>query len=240
MQQEVADRRRARRADRGVWRLCLLAGAAALAGCAQVEGSDAPPPGFGPLGKPWFGCPDIAAVYVWPPVEGETFAGDRRPHAAASRAIVGVTVYPHGRLGIRMPGRGRPLTALFRDRSDDEAAPEPGLADPGWGYAEWGAAEWSCTRGYLDTGEVDLTPPARLAGLGPSPAEAQPGTDGRRSTVSWRLTRLADGSLALGLCTRHRGGSRSLLAWGDQSAGRWPEPELTTWQWSRLRRVGGE
>lgn len=241
MRQRVRGASRSMVAAGGLWLLaCMVACVGALAGCSQVEGSDTPPPEFGPLGKPWFGCPEVAAVYLWPPVEGQTFEEDRRPNAAASREIVGVMVYPRGRFGIRMPSRGSPMTALFRERHPNDKSPEPSLADRDWSYAEWGAPEWSCTRGYVDTDETLLKPPTRLYTPSPYPNQDNPRADGRRTTVAWRLTRLADGSLALGMRTHATGGKESVSGWGGQSMGEVSAPDRTTWQWAKLTRVGGE
>lgn len=215
-----------------------LAGAGALAGCGQVEGRDTPPPEFGAFDKPWFGCPEVAGVYVWPPVEGQTFEEDRRPNAAASREVVGVVVYPRGRFGLRLKGRGAPFTAVFKEWHSDTS--EPRLSDSGWGYAEWGATEWACTRGYLETDEALLKPPTRLSTPSPYPAEDNPRADGRRTTVAWRLTRLADGALALGMRTHATGCKESVSGWGGQSMGEVSAPDRTTWQWAKLTRVGGE
>jgi hypothetical protein len=207
-----------------------------LAACGRTSGSSTPPASLGSLDKPLIGCPDIAGVYVWPPVDGHVFADDRRPHGFASRRVVGVNVYPYGRFGIRMAGRGSPLTAVFRERSPESDAPEPRLNGPGWGYHEWGAPEWRCSFGYLETDEVDFEAPTPLPGSGPSPHGAE-SAHGRRTSVLWRMTRLADGSLALGMREHITGGKQSLFSWGDQSAGTVTEADHDEWHWSRLEPV---
>lgn len=210
-----------------------------LVGCSQTSGSSTPPASLGPLGKPLIGCPEIAGVYVWPPADGRVYAEDRRSHGFASRKVVGVNVYPYGRFGVRMTGRGSPLWAVFKERSPDSDAPEPRLKDPGWGYHEWGAPEWRCTFGYLETDEVDFEAPTPLPGSGRSPDGAE-AAHGHKTSVLWRMTRLADGSLALGLREHITGGKQSLFSWGDQSAGTVTEADQDVWHWSRLEPVQGQ
>jgi hypothetical protein len=167
------------------------------------------------------------------------YAEDRRPNAFASRKVAGVNVYPHGRLGIRMTGRGSALQVLFKPRPPDRDAPEPRLRDPGWGYGEWSAPEWRCSLGYVETDEVEFEVPAPLPGSGPS-ADGVDTAGGRKATVLWRMTRMADGSLALGMRKHTEGGRQSLYSWGDQSVGSVPQPARDEWRWSRLERVQGD
>ena len=60
--------------------LCLGGG---FAEAAEVIGLPDVPGTFGKVAKPWRGCPKIAGVYAWPPVEGRL---SPRPESAASGA----------------------------------------------------------------------------------------------------------------------------------------------------------
>jgi hypothetical protein len=198
-----------------------------LAGCSdKTAGSSSPPASFGALGKPLIGCPDIAGVYTWPSVDGFSYAQANRGGYVDPQKVVGVNVYPRGHFGIRLTGRGSPMTALFK--SARSGAPTPRLSDREWGYSEWGALEWHCSFGYVETDEVEAEP---------SRGDDEPADRAGKRTVLWRLTRLADGSLALGRRTFTPGGTQAFFSWSDKSVGKVPAPDRTAWTWSKLEPV---
>ena len=222
------------KAGRGPARLTRLASltlasgiAWGLAGCGgKTTGSSSPPASFGALAKPLIGCPDIAGVYAWPPVDGFSYHQANRGGYVDPQKVVGVNVYPRGHFGIRLNGRGSPMTALFKSARSN--APTPRLSDREWSYSEWGALQWHCSFGYVETDEVETEP---------SRGDAEPADPSDKHTVLWRLTRLADGSLALGRRSYRPGGQQPLFSWSDKSVGSMPAPDRTAWTWSKLEPV---
>ena len=184
---------------------------ALLGGCGgDVAGSPEPPKEFGPRATSWFGCPSMQGVYAWPPV-----AGARRPWAG------GVPLPIHGAEmqvwvrqmspGIVLQGRSINRLANVRDRMARE-----------WSRAEY--ANGRCRSGMLEFAGV--APGAKSdRGLGGDVAEG------------FRLARLADGALAVGIMTVERGRTGTIFSWGDQSYGAYTLPDRIHWRWSKLARL---
>lgn len=191
-----------------------------LAACSgdRMHGSPFPPDEFGPRATAWFGCPKMQGMYAWPPEAGEYangIASNRTPWEGGKPVPIG-----RGKMQVWVIEDSLRLTMLSRDR------PADGNTDPGlrraWGYSEHDSL--TCRNDMLDADDEEIDPgnDRGCAGL-------------RRS---FRLARLEDGALAVGIRTVAHGCRQSILAWGDQSAGDMPLPDQVIWRWSKLRRIG--
>ena len=195
------------------------ASAALLAACgAEVVAPD-PPKAFGARASAWFGCPAIEGAYAWPPVAGAwseaASARGRRPWPDA----VPLPVY-----GTRMEIRVRetPLGLVLQGRVVDLA---PGVSDRL--AREWSRAEYpvgSCMSGMREFA-------VRRADAGGPRAAGDPVAEG------FRLARLADGALAVGVKTVERGRGGTVFSWGGQGHGAYELPDRVVWTWSKLARI---
>lgn len=210
-----------RSAARCLQRVCL-AGVLPLllGGCGGdiVHGTSSPPAEFGRQDTAWFGCPSMQGMYAWPPEAG-TYANGI---ASNETPWPGMTPVPigRGRMQVAVLESGWKLTMFSRDALKDGSI-DPGLRR-GWGYAEhFGLA---CRSDMLDGDDEE-------AGDG-----REYGCAGLRR--GFRLARMADGALAVGIRKVAHGCRDSLFRWGDQSAGEVDRPDQVYWQWSKLRRIG--
>lgn len=198
----------------------LLALPLLLAACSgdEVHGTPSPPADFGPMDTVFFGCPSMQGLYAWPPVAGEHTGGTHN----RERPWPGMTPVPisGSRMQVWALESGQTLTLLSRDTpADGNAAP---TSRRGWGYSEhWGLA---CDDDMLDGDEEE-------AGSG-----REYGCTGLRR--SFRLARMADGALAIGIRRTYYGCTDSVLGWGDARWGSKDIPDRVYWQWSKLRRIG--
>lgn len=201
----------------------IAAGVAALAvlagGCSEeTVGSPEPPKAFGPRATAWFGCPSMQGVYAWPPVAGEWSDGvarGRQPWAGG----VPLPIYAQemqvwvrqSSSGLVLQGRSINRRPNVRDRMALE-----------WSHVEYAGGR--CTSGMLE-----------LAGGAPGAARDRGGDGGVAD--AFRLARLADGALAVGLKTVERGRTGTIFSWGDQSHGSYPLPDRVHWRWSKLAKL---
>jgi hypothetical protein len=187
-----------------------------LAACGpEVSGSPEPPKEFGAVQGKLLGCPSMAGLYAWPPVEGEYakfFPTNRTPWDGGRP----VPVYPR-KMQIKVEETGSRVTV--RARVIGEASMKSSEARD-WGYVEYGVAQYSCKSGMLVFEEL---PVGNAANYG--------GTDAKRG---FTLAKMKDGSLAVGIKTTAMGRSGSFFSWGGQSYGSYGAPDKVFWSWSRL------
>lgn len=191
-----------------------------LAGCSNqdMHGTATPPDEFGAMDGAFFGCPSMQGMYAWPPEAGmysDGIASNEQPWAGMTPVPIG-----RGRMQVWVLESGQMLTMLSRD------TPADGNTDPGhrrgWGYAEhYGLA---CHGDMLDGDDEEI-------GDG-----REYGCEGLRR--GFRLARMADGALAVGIRKVAHGCRDSVVTWGDRSAGEMKTPDKVYWQWSKLRRIG--
>lgn len=194
--------------------LCCLA---LLAACGpEVSGSPEPPKEFGAVESKLLGCPSMAGLYAWPPVDGEyaKFIPTNRTPWDGGRPV---PVY-RGNMQIKVEQSGSRVTVRSRMIRPDSVRSSEARE---WAYVEYGVAQFSCKSGMLVFEEV---PAGNAANYG--------GTDAKRG---FTLARMKDGSLAVGIKTTSMGRSDSIYSWGGQSYGSYGAPDKVFWSWSRLK-----
>lgn len=190
-----------------------------LAACGpEVSGLPKPPPSFGGLKGALIGCPSMAGLYAWPPVDGEYANGmatNRGPWDGGRPVPVS-----RGSMQIKVEQTGARVTVRSRDIG-------PGSLPSGqarnWSYAEYGIAQFKCHGNMLEFEEVEYGDAANYGGRG-----------ARRG---FTLARLKDGALAVGIKTIATGRTASIFSWGDQSAGDYNAPDKVYWSWSKLQNL---
>jgi len=198
--------------------VCCALAALALAACSPR--ADAPPPEFGALDTAWFGCPSMEGVYAWPPVAGEfangKIASNRHPWED------GKPVPVHGKeMQIWVKDKGG--SALwFRARTVDRAASRP--ASGGWSFNEYHRGQWKCRGSMIEMDSEEIGAQANFGGTG-----------ARRA---FKLARMQDGALAVGILTVAHGGEEAIFSYDGQTAGKYKAPDRVVWSWSKLARTG--
>lgn len=185
----------------------------------EISGSPSPPPEFGSVSKPLFGCPTVQGVYAWPPSAGvyanqmatnqEPWEGGIPVPARRGKMQIWVTQTSSG---IVFRSRSARVMEGLRDRSTKE-----------WSYSEYHRAAYSCAHGVLEVEPVDVVTTEDYGGKGI-----------RRG---FKLVVLEDGSLAVGVKTISYGRTMALFSWADVSRGTISAPDKTFWRWSKLARV---
>lgn len=198
---------------------CIVLPLVLLAGCSgdDVHGTPTPPESFGAQDTAFFGCPDMQGMYAWPPEAGEFANGigrNEQPWAGGKPVPIG-----RGPMQVWLLEEGQRTTLLSRDRpADGNTNPAPRRA---WGYSEhYGMA---CRDDMLEGEEIEIgrDPEYGCAGM-------------RRG---FRLARLEDGALAVGIRTTAHGCRGSVTVWGDTSVGDMETRDRVFWHWSKLRRI---
>lgn len=201
--------------------LCLAGGYAAAA---EVVGSPEVPGTFGKLAKPWWGCPKIAGVYAWPPVEGGL---SPRPEAAAGGAqlarLAGLTLSEGGYLWLA-DSDARKHLVMRAIRLPQHPRDFVGIPDRGWKQKTLFNAEHGCEGGWLVIEEHEHSHPAA------------DGWYGGEARIQLRLAPLADGGLAIGQRLRVTGRTGT-IGWGDARILTLPAEDRVYWHWAKLRRV---
>lgn len=161
------------------------------------------------------GCPSVAGLYAWPPVDGEyaKFFPSNRAIWDDGRPV---RVYPR-QMQIKVEQDS--LRVTVRSRVIDAKSPKSGVARD-WAFVEYSTKQFSCKSGMLVFEEL---PAGNAQNYG--------GTDAKRG---FTLTRMTDGSLAVGIKTTAMGRSGSLYSWGGQSYGSYGAPDKVFWSWSKL------
>ena len=161
------------------------------------------------------GCPSMAGLYAWPPVDGEyakSIPTNRQPWEGGRP----VQVY-RGQMQIKVEQSGSRVTIRSRTiRPDSLRSSRAGE----WAYIEYGIAQFSCKSDMLVFEEVEFGNAANYGGSG-----------ARRG---FTLARLKDGALAVGIKTVSTGRGGSIFSWGGQSYGSYNAPDKTFWSWSKL------
>ncbi len=198
-----------------VFAACML-----LPACmGETSGSPSPPPEFGAVSKPLFGCPTVQGVYAWPPSAG-TYAKQMATNQEPWEGGIPVPAR-RGKMQIWVTQTGSGI--VFRSRS---ARVMEGLRDrltKEWSYAEYHRGAYSCAHGVLEVEPVDVVTTEDFGGKGI-----------RRG---FKLVALEDGSLAVGVKTISYGRTMSLFTWADVSRGTIRAPDKTFWRWSKLARL---
>ncbi len=201
----------------------LAAACLSLAACGnEVHGSSEPPKAFGPVDGALVGCPSMQGVYAWPPVQGEyaqgKIASNRTPWDG------GLPVPVHGRemqIWVQQTVGGQ---TLVRARLINHARNLRTRLARDWSLATYGGAQVRCMSGMLDVAPQDTHATNHYGGKGI-----------RRG---FRLARMKDGSLAVGIHTVSHGHTDSFFSWGGQSYGSYKAADIEYWSWSRLTRLG--
>lgn len=196
-----------------------LACCAFLAACGpEVNGSAKPPPEFGARKGALTGCPSVAGLYAWPPVDGEyarVMATNRRPWD--DRRPVPVS---RGKMQIKVEQTSSRVTIRSRDIGSGSL---PSMQARNWAYVEYDIAQFKCKSDMLEFAEVEYGDAANYGGHG-----------ARRG---FTLARMKDGDLAVGIKTTSTGRTASIFSWGDQSAGHYNAPDKVYWSWSKLQSL---
>lgn len=191
----------------------------ALNGCGGDAGQ--PPPEFGSKAWSWFGCPSMQGEYVWPPVAGAyaggVIASNRKPW------VGNLPIFINGKeLQIWIEQNSSRLVIRVRDilHKPDGAK---GMRHS-WGYKEYHITELRCVGSMREFAEVDLGKVEDFGG------------DGIRR--GFRLARMKDGALAVGIKTVAYGGKGQLIPFSDASAGEYQLSDRSFWRWSKLAQSG--
>jgi hypothetical protein len=202
--------------------LVAIAGMLAVASYAwhRIEAArDADPPaGLGvAAGGGFFACPDVQGEYTWARRRASDGTGGGRGWKGSMPYLVHE---PETQVWIRRDGRGLEIRSRLVVRARNV---RNRLAQE-WTAARYEGWEVSCRRGVLEVDEREV-----------ETGEDFGGTGIRRG---FKLVRLTDGTLAVGVKTISFGRTAPLFGWGDVSRGSIPLPPRTTWQWVRLTQVG--
>lgn len=211
-----------RNALRGSASTALAVACLVLAACGNdVHGSPEPPAEFGARERSLIGCPSLQGVYAWPPVAGEYAQGkipsNRTPWDG------GMPVSVQGRemqLWVQQPAGGQ---TVMRTRLINRARNVRSRLTREWGLVTYGGGQVRCNSGMLEMEPKDT-----------QAANHYGGTGIRRG---FRLARMKDGSLAVGIHTLSFGHTGSWFSWGGQSYGHYAAPEVDHWSWSKLAQL---
>lgn len=190
-----------------------------------VEGSADMPASFGKPVKPWFGCPKIAGVYAWPPVEGALAPIPDGRQRGQFANIAGLQLHANAYLWLEQPDDKRHL------RVRAVAIPVPGDTrhrignpDRGWKQRTLFNAQHACDGGWLVIGETDYPHPSANGWY-------------RGEVLSgMRLMALADGGVALGQWLRVTKQTNSVY-WGEARLATLPAADRLYWHWVKLKRI---
>jgi hypothetical protein len=201
--------------------LLAIASGASLAACG-ADHADAPPPEFGAIERALFGCPSMEGVYAWPPVAGEYASGKIASNRRAWED--GKPVPVHGKeMQIWVKEKGS--SALwFRARTVKRATPADTPLSGGWSFNEYHRGQWKCKGSMIEMDAEEIG--------------AQPNYGGTAARRSFKLARMKDGALAVGILTVARGGTESLYSYDSAHAGTYNTPDRHFWAWSKLARTG--
>jgi len=186
----------------------------------RTNGSPTPPAEFGAVAGKLLGCPPMQGVYAWPPAAGQYstgFASNQGPWEGG----IPFQVYPREMQIWLQQTEGK---VIFRARMINRAA---NVRDKGaleWSYREYSSRKYSCSGNMLEFVAVESGPASNYGGSG-----LQRG---------FKLARLKDGGLAVGVKTISTGRSSPIYSWGGQSYGSMPESDVTFWAWSKLASMG--
>lgn len=200
----------------------LSSACAALALAACGRGADAPPADFGPVAGTLFGCPSVEGVYAWPPVAGAYSSGKYPTNRPPWED--GKPVPIHGSaMQIWVKEKGG--SALwFRARTVNPAIAAGTPVSGGWSFAEYHRGQWVCKESMFEMASEEIGPQSNFGGTG-----------ARRS---FRLARLKDGGLAVGIRTVAHGGKDALWSYEGHTLGEYDAPDRQFWSWSKLARTG--
>jgi hypothetical protein len=202
----------------------LMLGAAICAGllACGADPAETPPPEFGALERAWFGCPSMEGVYAWPPVAGEYANGKIASNRRAWED--GKPVPVHGKeMQIWVKEKGG--SALwFRARSVERAATATRPVSGGWSFNEYHRGQWTCKGSMIEMEAEEIGAQANYGGTG-----------ARRS---FKLARMKDGALAVGIATVAYGGKASVFSYDSANVGTYTVPDRHFWAWSKLARTG--
>jgi hypothetical protein len=195
--------------------LCLLL----LAACGnEVRGTPEPPAEFGARERSLVGCPSLQGVYAWPPVAGE-YAGGKIP-SNRTPWDGGLPVPVHGRemqIWVQQQAGGQ---TVLRTRLVNRERSVRNVLARQWSLATYDRGQVGCTSGMLELEPRDT-----------HAANHYGGTGIRRG---FRLARMKDGALAVGIHTLSTGHTGSFFSWGGQSYGSYKAADVEYWSWSKL------
>ncbi|QJR14667.1 hypothetical protein [Usitatibacter palustris] len=205
-------------------RLLLSALLPIAASCGKKEvvegGSPLPDLSFGKVRTKTIGCPSMQGVYAWPPVAG-TWAGRGPTNKVPGEDGIPVPIYG-GEMQIWVRENGGEVE--IRSRSINRNPNYRTTLTREWSFRIFPKNEVSCKTNMLEFA-------------------ARPGTNpeeyGSKTVMrSFKLARLEDGSLAVGVKNLSTGRRGSIFTWGDTSAGSIPAPDGAYWSWSKLTELG--
>lgn len=167
-----------------------------------------------------FGCPSMQGVYAWPPEAGE-YAKGLASNRAPWEGAIPLQVYPR-EMQIWVQQAGGKL--VLRARMVNRAANVRDRMAREWSYKEYESRQYSCSGNMLEFDAVESGSAANYGGTG--------------LARGFKLARLQDGGIAVGIKSISTGRSGSLFSWGGQSYGSYNLPDMIYWSWSKLAATG--
>ena len=198
--------------------ICILC--ALSAGCRQeIIGSPEPPKEFGPVAWTLFGCPSMQGVFAWPPVAGEysvVIPSNRTPWDGA------IPIFIYGKemqIWIK-----HDKNIVFRSRKINRMSNVNDVLTRKWSLKEYSYLGYSCSSSMLEFDAINV--------------DINDNYGGKGIRRGFKLVRLKDGAIAVGIKTISHGRTSSIYSWGQQSSGSFNIPDAVYWSWSKLARIG--
>jgi hypothetical protein len=162
----------------------------------------------------------MQGVYNWPPVAGRyaSSIGTNEKPWAGGRPI---PIYGK-EMQIWVNDSDRELH--IRSRKINRLSNVNDTLTRKWSSVLYSKSEWHCSSNMVVVDPVDVTTGEDFGGKGI-----------RRG---FKLARLKDGSLAVGIQTVSYGRTSHLFSWGGQSYGKYNAPDAIYWSWSKLPQIG--
>lgn len=190
----------------------------------EIRGTPDPPPAFGQIERPWFGCPDLSGLYAWPADAGQPFGYRRDGKAEDFSDFLGLPRYPQAQIWIEGPATAHALVLRTRLINRNPRLQIRSLTSQ-WSRHQFDSGDYRCHNGAVILAERDLDEQKARA------------WSSHRVRIGAQLLRLEDGSLAVGQSLREWG-RVTPFGWGDRSFFHLKAPDRVSWYWSRLRRLG--
>jgi len=196
--------------------LCCL-----LAACGpQTNGSPKPPAEFGAVAGRLFSCPSMQGVYAWPPVAGQ-YADGFPTNRSVWEGAIPLQVFPRE---MQIWLQQTPDKIILRSRIINRAGDARDQTVRDWSHKEYTASKYSCWNNMLEFDAVESGSASNYGGTGL-----------RRG---FKLVRLKDGGIAVGIKSISTGRTSAIFGWGGVSYGSYIGPDVTYWSWSKLASTG--
>jgi hypothetical protein len=162
----------------------------------------------------------MQGVYSWPPVAG-IYSGAMSKNTKPWAGGRPVPVYER-EMQIWVHDSDRQLH--IRSRAINRRSNVNDTLVRRWSSALYSNSEYHCSSNMIVFDPVEVVTGEDFGGKGM-----------RRG---FKLARLKDGSLAVGIQTVSYGRTAYLYSWGDQSYGKYHAPDAISWSWSKLAQIG--